>query len=85
MTRVTEPDESTIAALKAAVDPIEADAERAAHVQTAIAALVADGADPALVGRLAALAWHQGWVTGWDERGAPGGGVSRNPYETGQS
>jgi hypothetical protein len=63
VTRVTEPDEFIISALKAAVDPIEADAERVAHVQAAIAALIAAGADPALVGAARGAGPAQGWVT----------------------
>ena len=80
-----EPPDPANSAPPGVVDPTTSDAERTAQVQRAMADLHADGADPKLVRHLAALAWHQGWCAGWDQRGTPGGGVSRNPYETERS
>ncbi|HEY7814845.1 MAG TPA: hypothetical protein VIC62_16485 [Nakamurella sp.] len=66
------------------VDPTSS-AERADRIARVMAELVDAGADPEVLRFLAAQAWHAGWVACWDERGAPGGGISRNPYDTAPS
>ena len=82
---VTEPREPATSSAPGAVDPATAQAERADRIARSMAALVAAGADPDDVRSLAAQTWHAGWVTGWDQRGAPGAGFSRNPYDAEQS
>jgi hypothetical protein len=75
---VVEPDDPT-------TDPATAAAERAARIARITAVLVATGADPEDLRFFAGQVWMQGWLAGWDERGAPRAGISRNPYDKEQS
>jgi hypothetical protein len=78
---VVEPDDPTTSAPPGVVDPATAEAERADRIARITAVLVATGADPDDLRFFARQLWMQGWLAGWNVRGAPRAGISRNPYD----